>query len=348
MRAIAAAREAGGSGTGTTAQAAHGAARRALLGAAGLAFALPAGRARAQDTWPTGTVRMIMPFAAGGPTDLIARLIADRLSQRIGQRVVVENRTGAGGTIGSSLVAKAPGDGLTLLFTNISHAVTRSLYAQLDYDPAADLVPLTIVAESPMVLLVPNQRPWRTLAEFVAAVRAAPGRYGYATAGGGGALQLVSLLLLRAAGLEMTEVPYRGSAPAILDLTAGTLDMVYDAGITAFPIARAGQARALVVSAAQRSPAMPELPTVAEAGFPEAVFSVWQVILAPAATPPALRARIGAALQEVLAEEALRARLTELGAERILAAPPAEAERYVTAEMARWAGILRAAGVRPQ
>ena len=291
---------------------------------------------------------MVMPFAAGGPTDLIARLIADRMSHRLGQRVVVENRTGAGGTIGSSLVAKAPGDGLTLLFTNVSLAVARALYAQLDFDPARDLVPLTIVAESPMVVLVPNQRPWRTLQEFVDAVRAAPGRYTYATAGGGGALQLVTLRLLRAAGLTMQEVPYRGSAPAILDLTAGNLDLVYDAGPTAFPLARAGQARALAVSAAQRSPAMPDLPTVVEAGFPDAVFSVWQVILAPASTPPALRARIGAELQSVLAEDALRGRLMELGAERILGTDPAAAQRYVATEIARWDEILRAAGVQPQ
>jgi tripartite-type tricarboxylate transporter receptor subunit TctC len=291
---------------------------------------------------------MVMPFAAGGPTDLIARLIADRLSQRLPQRVVVENRTGAGGTIGSAMVAKSPGDGHTLLFTNISHAVNRTLYAQLDYDPARDLTPLTIVAESPMVVLVPNQRPWRSLGEFVEAVRAAPGRYTYASAGGGGALQLVSLLLMRAAGLSMQEVSYRGSAPAVLDLAAGNLDLLYDAGPTGFPIARAGQARALAVSAAQRSPAMPELPTVVEAGFPEAVFSVWQVILVPSATPPALQARIGAELTAVLAEEALRARLTELGAERILGTTPEEAQRYVAAEMARWEGILRAAGVRAQ
>ena len=324
--------------------------RRLLLAAAGAALAapLPLRASRAPGEWPTRTIRMVMPFAAGGPTDLIARLIADRLSQRLQQRVVVENRTGAGGTIGSSMVAKAPGDGYTLLFTNISHAVNRTLYPQLDYDPAGDLVPLTIVAESPMVLLVPNQRPWRTLAEFVAAVRAAPGRYSYASAGGGGALQLVSLLLTRAAGLQMQEVSYRGSAPAVLDLQAGTLDMLYDAGPTGFPIARAGQARALVVSAASRSPAMPDVPSVVEAGFPEAVFSVWQVIMVPSSTPPALQARIGAELHAVLAEEGLRSRLTELGAERILGTTPAEAQRYVEAEMLRWDGILRAAGVRAQ
>ena len=146
----------------------------------------------------------------------------------------------------------------------------------------------------------------------------------------------------------MTEVPYRGSGPAALDLAAGTLDLLYDAGPTGFALARGGQARALAVSAAERSPAMPDLPTVVEAGFPEAVFSVWQVVLVPASTPTGLARRIGAELRTVLAEEALRARLTELGAERVIGNTPEEAGRYVDAEMARWAGILRAAGVRPQ
>ncbi len=315
------------------------------------AFATPAllpGLAGAQDAWPSRPIRLVLPYAAGGPTDLIGRLIAEALSQRLPQRVLVENRTGAGGAIGASLVAKSPADGYTLLFGNIGHAVMRSIYAQLDYDPARDLTPITVVAESPMVLLVPPNSPWRSLADFVAAVRAAPGRYSYGSAGGGGALQLVSLLLLRAAGLEMTEVPYRGAAPAMLDLTAGTLDMLYDAGLTAFNAARGGQARALVVSSASRSAVAPEVPSVAEAGYPSAVFNVWQVILAPSAMPAPLQERLQREVAAVLAEPAMRARLAELGAETLIGNTPAEARAYVEAEMARWPEILRAAGVRPQ
>ncbi|MBV1799772.1 tripartite tricarboxylate transporter substrate binding protein [Siccirubricoccus sp. G192] len=301
----------------------------------------------AQD-WPSRPVRMVLPYAAGGPTDIICRLIAERMSQRLPQQVVVENRSGAGGNIGASNIAKSPGDGHHLLFTNIGHAVNRVLYPQLDYDPARDLAPITIVAETPMVLLVPPNSPWHSFAEFIAAVRAAPGRYSYGTSGGGGALQLVSLLLLRAAGLQMTEVPYRGSGPAALDLAAGTLDMMYDAGLTGFALAKGGQGRALALSAAERSPAMPDLPTIAELGFPEAVFSVWQVILAPAATPAPLRARIQREVAAVLAEPALRARLAELGAERLIGNTPAEAEAYVAAEMRRWEVILREAGLPAQ
>jgi tripartite-type tricarboxylate transporter receptor subunit TctC len=293
-------------------------------------------------------VRVILPYAPGGPTDVIARLLCDTLSQRLPQRLVVENRTGAGGNIGASAVAKSRPDGTTFLFTNTGHAVNRALYARLDYNPSKDLVPVTIVAESPMVLLVPNSSPARTVAEFVARVRARPGEYSYGSTGTGGALQLVSLLLTKAVGLRMEEVPYRGSAPAAQDLIAGRLEMLYDAGVTAFPLATSGQARALAVSSAQRSTVMPDVPTIAEAGFPDATFSVWQGLLAPAGTPAPIMERLQQEVASVLAEGSLRTRLIELGAERIIANTPAEARVYVDAEMERWERVLREAGVRPQ
>jgi tripartite-type tricarboxylate transporter receptor subunit TctC len=319
----------------------------AMLGTAALA-APQIARAQAGATWPSQPVRMILPYAPGGPTDVIARLICDTLSQRLPQRVVVENRTGAGGNIGASAVAHAKPDGTTFLFTNTGHAVNRALYAKLDYDPAKDLTPVTIVAEGPMVLLVPNSSPDRTLAEFVARVRAKPGEYSYGSTGTGGALQLVSLLLTKAAGLKMEEVPYRGSAPAAQDLVAGRMEMLYDAGVTGFPLATSGQARALAVSSAQRSAVMPDVPTVAEAGFPEATFSVWQGVLAPSGTPAPILGKLRQEIAAILAEGSLRTRLTELGAEKILVNTPAEARAYVDAEIARWQGVLREAGVRPQ
>jgi tripartite-type tricarboxylate transporter receptor subunit TctC len=316
--------------------------RRTLLAAPGL-LAAPA---RAQDTWPARPVRMVIPYAAGGATDVIGRLVADRLSARLPQRVVVENRTGAGGSIGASNVAKSPPDGHHLLFHNIGHAVTKPLYPQLDYDPEADLKAVTIVAESPMVLLVPPNSPHRSVADLVAFARANPERLTYGSTGGGGALQLVALLFLRAAGIRMTEVPYRGGAPAALDLANGSLDMLYDAGLTGFGLAQGGRARALAVSGPQRSPVMPDVPTMAELGFPEATFMVWQAVLAPAATPAPLMARLQREIAAVLAEPAARTRLAELGAERLVGNTPEEAQRFVAAEMAKWAVILREAGVR--
>lgn len=320
--------------------------RRAALA---LTLAPPlASPALAQAEWPTQPIRMVMPYAAGGPTDVIARLLADAISPRLGQRVVVENRTGAGGNIGAAAVARAAPDGYTFLFSNTGHAVNQALYARLDYDPRNDLVPVTIVAESPMVLLVPNAAPDRSLADFVARARARPEGLSYASSGTGGALQLVTLLLLQAAGIKMTEISYRGSAPALQDLLAGRLDMLYDAGPSAFPVAQSGQARALVVSGPARSPVMPNLPTVAEAGFPAATFSVWQVVLAPARTPAPILDRMNREIAAVLADGPLRARLIEMGAERVVANSVPEAARYVAEEMTRWGNVLRAAGVQQQ
>ncbi|HEV7268441.1 MAG TPA: tripartite tricarboxylate transporter substrate binding protein [Falsiroseomonas sp.] len=318
--------------------------RRTLLTAPALLLA--ARGAPAQEVWPSRPVRMVLPYAAGGATDVICRLVADRLSARLPQRVIVENRTGAGGSIGASNVAKSPGDGHHLLFHNIGHAVTRVLYAQLDYDPATDLKPATIVAESPMVLLVSPNSPHRSVQELVAFAKANPERLTYGSTGGGGALQLVSLLFLRAAGIRMTEVPYRGGAPAALDLANGSLDMLYDAGLTAFGLAQGGRARALAISGPQRSPVMPDVPTMAELGFPDATFMVWQAVFAPGTTPAPVLARIQEAVAAVLAEPATRMRLTELGAERLVGNTPEEAQRYVTQEMEKWAVILREAGVR--
>ena len=318
----------------------------AALLLAPLWLAATAARAQPQD-WPNRPVRLLVIASAGGPTDIVARLLADGLSSRLPQRVVVENRVGAGGNIAASAAAHAT-DGHTLLLTNTSHAVNRLLYRTLDYDPVRDLVPVSILAESPMVLLVPPPSPFRSVADLVAAARAAPGRLTYATTGAGGVLQLVSLVFLHAADIRLEEVPYRGSAPAALDLAAGRLDMLYDAGLTGFQLARGGQARALAVSAGQRSPVMPDVPTIGEAGFPEAVFSVWQLLAAPASMPPAVQERLNRETAAVLAEPAIRTRLGDLGADRILGHSLPEARRYVAAEMTRWEAVLRAAGVEPR
>ncbi|WP_161600902.1 Bug family tripartite tricarboxylate transporter substrate binding protein [Teichococcus oryzae] len=316
-----------------------------MLAAAGMAAA-PALAGAAE--LPNKPVKMLVIASAGGPTDLVARLLADGLSKRLPQRFVVENRTGAGGNIAASAVAHAEPDGTTLLFTNTSHAVNRALYAKLDYDPVKDLVPVTVVAESPMVLLVPPSSPDRSVADLVARARREPGRLRYASAGNGGALQLVSLLFLKAAGLKMEEVAYRGSAPAVLDLAAGRIDMLYDAGITGFATAQGGQGRALAVSAPARSPVMPDVPTVAEAGFPDATFSVWQVLMAPRGTPPGVIATLQKEAAAVLGDEAVRQQLTRLGVDRIVGNDPAAAQSYVAGEIARWESVLREAGIAPQ
>ncbi len=314
--------------------------------AAGLGLLAPRS-GRSQAEWPSRPVRILVPYGTGGSTDVTARLLADRLSQLLPQRVVVENRTGAGGNLAAAAVAKGPEDGSLLLFTNVGQAAAKALYPRLDYDPEADLRAVTVVTEGPMALLVPPASPYRTMQELLAAARARPGGLTYGSSGGGGALQLVSLQFLRAAGVSMTEVGYRGSGQAGLDLATGALDMLFDSGIAGFAAVRAGRARVLAVSSAQRSAVMPEVPTVAEAGLPGATFSIWQMLMAPAAVPDAALARIHQAVVEALADPLLRQRLVELGAERIPGISQVEAQRHYLAEVTRWGRLLHEAAAPP-
>ncbi|ONG54813.1 hypothetical protein BKE38_09940 [Pseudoroseomonas deserti] len=315
--------------------------RRALL-AAGIAAAPVA---HAQESWPDRPVRILVPYSTGGSTDIVARLAAELMSQRLPQRVVVENRTGGGGTIAASATARADPDGTVLFFTNVGYVASRFLNPRLDFDPDTALRPVTIATEGPMVLLVGPNSPYRSVAELVAAAREAPGHLSYGSSGGGGALQLTALGFLRAAGLKMNEVAYRGSGQAAPDLASGRLDMMFDSGVAGFGLVRAGQARALAVSSPRRSEVMPEVPTLAEAGLPGATFSLWQMLMAPAATPAPLMARIHEAFATALTDPTIHQRLVELGAERVLVSKPDEAQRYFAAEMARWKEVLEAAGV---
>jgi tripartite-type tricarboxylate transporter receptor subunit TctC len=314
--------------------------RRSVLALASAPVLLRSREAAAQEAWPSRPVRLLVPYSTGGSTDVVARLLADLLSQRLPQRVVVENRTGGGGTIAASATARSDPDGSTLFFTNVGYVASRSLNPRLDFDPDTDLRPVTIATEGPMVMLVGPNSPFQSVRDLVEAARARPGQYSYGSSGGGGALQLTALGFLRATRIEMNEVGYRGSGQALPDLSAGRLDMMFDSGVAGFPLARAGHVRALAVSSPRRSAVMPDLPTLAEAGFPAATFSLWQMLMAPATTPPALMARINQAFVTAITDPAIHQRLTDLGAERIVANGLEEAQAYFSAEMARWAEIL--------
>jgi len=319
--------------------------RRTLLAAAGAPALLRAPGAAAQEPWPSRPVRILCPYSTGGSTDVVARLAADVMSQRLPQRVVVENRTGGGGTIAASATARSEPDGTTLLFTNVGYVASRFLNPRLDFDPETDLRPVTVATEGPMVLLVGPDSRFRSVADIVETARREPGMHSYGSTGGGGALQLTALGFLRAAGIRMNEVAYRGSGQAAPDLASGRLDMMFDSGVAGFALVRGGQARALAVSGPRRSPVVPDVPTLAEAGLPEATFLLWQMLLAPAATPPALMARIHAAFAAAITDPAIHRRLMDLGADRVVASTPEEAARTFAAEMARWKPILEAAGV---
>ena len=290
--------------------------------------------------WPDRPIRLIVGAAAGGSNDLVARLLAEALSQRLPFPVVVENRSGAAGMIGVETVARAAPDGHTALLVNTAHAGLRVFVPNATMDPHDSLSPVTVIAESPMVMLVANAFPATDLKGFIAAARANPGKWDYGSTGGGGTLAMGALLFLRAADLQLNEVPYRGGGPAQLDLAAGRIAMLFDVGVSSFQTARSGLARAFAVTSARRSPAAPEVPTLREAGL-DAEMTVWQAVMMPAATPLALREALQAQIAAALATPALQARFAELGADRVLGLSVADSATYIAAEVARWERILR-------
>ena len=321
--------------------------RRSLLAfGAGSLLARPA-IGFAQGAWPSQPVRLIGPFAAGGPTDIPARLFADEMSKFLPQRVLVENRTGAGVVVGSEVVAKAPKDGETLLYTTIAHAVLRPLFPRLPFDPTADFAPVALLGTIPMVLLVNKDLPAQTLPELIALLRANPGKYDYGSSGNGGAVHLATeLFLARAGGLKMNHVPYRGSAPAMPDLLAGRIAMFIEVAATGIAWAKRDGVRALGVSAAARLPQLPEVPTFAEAGVKDAESYTWHMVIAPAGTPAPVLAQANAACNRVAADPAVAAKLTDLAMTLRADSTPETARQFLLAEEAKWSAVIAAAGIR--
>jgi tripartite-type tricarboxylate transporter receptor subunit TctC len=292
-------------------------------------------------------VRLIVPFAAGGPTDIPARLFADELSRTLPQRVVVENRTGAGVVVGTDVVAKAPKDGNTLLYSTIAHAVLRPLFPRLPFDPMADFEPVALMGVVPMILLVNKDLPARTLPELVALFRANPGKYDYGSSGNGGAVHLATeLFLARAGGLQVNHVPYRGSAAGMPDLLSGRLAMFMDVAAGGIAYHQRGDARALAVSADRRLPQVPDVPTLTEGGVVNAESYTWHMVFAPAGTPAPVVQAINAAFNKVAAEESVRRRLTDLTMTLRSDTTPATTRAFLNAEVAKWETVIRNANIR--
>ncbi|PZW43556.1 tripartite-type tricarboxylate transporter receptor subunit TctC [Humitalea rosea] len=320
---------------------------RRTLGAAALAgLALP-GSLRAQGTdWPNQPVRLIVPFAAGGPTDIPARLIAERMSNTLPQRVIVENRTGAGVIVGSEVVAKAPKDGYTLLYNTVAHSVLSALFARLPFDPVADFKPVALVGVIPMVIAVNKDFPATTLAELVAVLRANPNRYDYASSGNGGALHLATELFLKTAGVQANHVPYRGSAAAMPDVMSGRVPIIVDVAASALPYIDRGELRGIAVMNDSRMPQLPAVPTTAEAGMPGLTASTWHMVLAPAGTPAAVVAKVNAEVNKVLAMPEVERRLTELAMQVNSTSTPDSATAWLASETEKWTRIVREADIK--
>jgi tripartite-type tricarboxylate transporter receptor subunit TctC len=321
--------------------------RNLLLTATGAAAAPAAGRARQAPAWPTRPVRIVVGYAAGGGTDIVARLMAERLTRLWGQPVVVENRTGAAGTLAADLVAKAPPDGHTLMMAASPElAIARSTQRNLPYDPVRDFAPVVLVCELPFLLVVHPSVPARTLGELLQLARAQPGRLNYASFGTGSSSHLVGELFRATAGVEVNHIPYRGSAPAIADLIAGQVQMAFDTFPAALPHVREGRLRAIAAAMPERSPLAPEVPTFAEAGLPGFTGGTWIGLIAPAATPAPVVERIWRD-SDALVRDGFADALRERGLEPRGLGPDAF-RRFIEAEVRKWSAVAERAGIRPE
>lgn len=294
------------------------------------------------SSWPQHPVRVIVPFPASGGTDLVARTLTQRLAQELGQPFVVDNKPGAGGTIGTAEAAKARPDGNTLLLTTSStHAISPHLMPRLAYDPQRDFVPVAHVADAPSVLLVTPSLPVKTVAELIAYARAHPGQLNYATSGNGTIVHLNTAAFAAQAGIEMTHVPYKGTALAIPDLAAGQVQVLFDSLPTGMPHVKSGRLRALAVTSAQRSSLAPELPTLAESGLPGFSSVTWFGVYLPAGASPALVKRVHDAFARAIQAPEVAQSLARLGVEPARPSTPAQFAALVQADSARWASVIR-------
>jgi tripartite-type tricarboxylate transporter receptor subunit TctC len=327
----------------------HSPPRRSLLVAsfAALALALGGPAAAQGEPFPSRPIRIVVPYAPGGIADLLARLIAERLGPLVKQTVVVENRPGAGGHLGGELVAKSPADGYTLVLATIAHNGATAMYKGLKYNPATDLQPVILVAESAGVLIVHPDVPAKTLQEFTALVKAKPGQLNYASAGNGSAIHMATELYKHMTGTYIVHVPYRGSGPAMADLLGGQVQLMFENIATALPQIKAGKVRALAVTGRQRNPSLPDVPTLAESGVPGFAAEPWYTISAPRGLPPEVLRRLNADLNTVIRSAELRARWEALGV-MPLGGSPEDAVRRNAAENERWTKVIQAAQIRAE
>lgn len=310
------------------------------------ALLIGAGTAQAED-YPTRPITMVVPFAAGGPTDTVARLVAQSMSKTLGQQVVVENVGGAGGTIGAARVAKADPDGYTILLHHIGQATAATLYRKLSYDAKVDFAPVGLVTDVPMTIVARKDFPAKDLKELVAYVKANPDKVTLANAGVGAASHLCGMLFMQALGTPLTTVPYKGTGPAMNDLVAGQVDLMCDQTTNTTGQIKGGAVKAYAVTTPTRVASLSDLPTTTEAGLPGVQVAVWHGIYAPKGTPEAVTKKLSEALKVALHDDTVKARFAELGTEPVTdaRATPKALGDYVASEIDRWKPVITAAGV---
>ena len=301
----------------------------------------------AQAQYPTRPVRIIVPTSVGSGTDLSARLIAQHLSERFGHQVIVENRAGATTMIGTELVAKSAPDGHNLLMGPPAFVINQSLFRKIPYDPFRDFAAITYVSNSPLILVVHPSLPSKSVKELVALARARPGELAFASSGSGSITHMSAELFLYMTGTRMLHVPYKGPAPGVIDLVAGRVQLMVTSAPITLPQIRAGRLRALGMTGTRRTPAAPDIPTIAEAGVPGYESLAWYVLLAPAGTPAAVIAQLNKEAVAVLGMQSVKDRLQAEGLETV-ASSADEAAAYLRSEGIKWAKVIKAAGIQPQ
>ena len=324
-----------------------------LLGLTLLLGPLSARQALAQSAWPNKPVRIVVPFAPGGTTDLLARAMAPELQKAFGQAFVIDNRTGAGGNVGADIVAKSPADGYTLLMGTVgTHGINRALYDKLPYDPIKDFAPITLVAAVPNVMVVNAEKAREmnihNVQDFIRVAKASPGKLNMASSGNGTSIHLAGELFKSMTGTYMIHFPYRGSGPALMDLVGGNMDVMFDNLPSAMQQIKAGKLKALAVTSSQRSPALPDVPTVEQAGGPSLKgfeASSWFGLLAPAGTPPEIVNRIQQEVAKALAAPAFKEKLQAQGAIPS-GITPAEFAKLIDSEHRKWAQVVKASGAK--
>jgi tripartite-type tricarboxylate transporter receptor subunit TctC len=296
--------------------------------------------------FPSRPIKFVVPYPPGGPTDILARVVADFLGKDLRQSTLVENKPGAQGAIGAEAVARAEPDGYTLLVAAGSIIVQNPLlYKKLSYDPARDLQMLALMTDFPVVMEVHPSVPAKTIAEFVAYARQNPGKLNFGSAGTGGTIHLAGEMFKRMAGIEMIHVPYKGAAPALTDLLSGNIQVMFDSVSTALPPVRSGMTRALGVSSAQRFPALPDVPTIAESGYPDYLVSVWYGVAAPARLPDGVAQALTASLNRAMNDDRFRASLEQIGYTVFRPRNAAAITEFIEADRARWSGVVKAMNI---
>ena len=319
-------------------------AARVLLTAAAL---IAVGHVTAADTYPSKTIRLVVPFAPGGGSDIVARLLSAKMTEALGQTVVVDNRAGASANLGAALVAKAAPDGYTLLLGNANYTINPSLFKTLPFDPVKEFAPVALIANVTNVLAIHPSIPAKSVKELIAFAKAHPGQLNFASPGNGTSSHLAGELFRQVAKIDVVHIPYKGATPAITDLIAGQVSFTMASVLSVLPYAKQGRLRMLAVTTAKRSGALPDIPTIAEAGLPGFEVSNWYGVLATGGTPRPIVDRLNAELNRIARVPDLAEKLAAQGADPATGTPD-DFERFIQTELKKWAVVVRGAGINPE